>query len=397
MSEVLFVSKPLAPPWNDSSKNLVRDITRHLERHTPVLVGRHGAAGASFSPGLRENVSVFRYLLWDANADIWHFFFAPNRKSSAAARFAAAVRRVPTVQTVCSLPREDAPLDKLVFADVTVVLSEFAHERFREAGISDASLRRIPPSLPPLPQPSPNERALLRRKHDIPESASVWIYPGDLEHGGGADVALEGLAACDRPDALLLMTCRDKTKSSAPARTRLIAQASRWGIETRLRWIGETPDIHELLALSDFTVLPNRSPYAKMDYPLVVLEAMCLGRPVLVGTGTPAAELAEEAVGVDISEGMAAKPRARGLDVRIGDVCALPFDDDAFDLTCSFKVLAHVQDAKAAIGEAARVTRPGGHLVLELYNPWSLRFLAKRAAGPQRISENRTETDVFTR
>ena len=43
------------------------------------------------------------------------------------------------------------------------------------------------------------------------------------------------------------------------------------------------------------------------------------------------------------------------------------------------------------------MTRSGGHMVLELYNPWSLRYLAKRLAGPQRISSTRTEADVFTR
>jgi glycosyltransferase involved in cell wall biosynthesis len=36
----------------------------------------------------------------------------------------------------------------------------------------------------------------------------------------------------------------------------------------------------------------NRTACAKMDYPLVALESMCLARPVLVGKGTPSAELA---------------------------------------------------------------------------------------------------------
>ncbi len=300
MADVLFVSKPVAPPWNDSSKNLVRDIIGHLGRHRPVLIERRDAPATSFSPGLRENAGVLRHLLWDAKADIWHFFFAPNRKSSRAARFAAAVRRVPTVHTVCSLPKEGAALDKLVFADVTVVLSRLAHDRFQASGASDASLRLIPPSLPPLPEPSAADRGEFREKHGVPESAEIWIYPGDLEHGGGAKVALEGLAAYGRRDVLLLMACRDKTSASGPARAALIDQARRWGIDTRLRWLGDTPDIHELLALSDFTVLPNRSPYAKMDYPLVALEAMCMGRPVLVGKGTPAEELAEDGAAVAV-------------------------------------------------------------------------------------------------
>jgi SAM-dependent methyltransferase len=64
---------------------------------------------------------------------------------------------------------------------------------------------------------------------------------------------------------------------------------------------------------------------------------------------------------------------------------------------CSFKVLAHVPDITLALAELARVTRPGGYLALEFYNPLSLRYLAKALAGPQRISEDRTEADVYTR
>ena len=109
------------------------------------------------------------------------------------------------------------------------------------------------------------------------------------------------------------------------------------------------------------------------------------------------AKVAKEAVGIDLSEGMAQGARERGLDVHIGSVTDLPFEDESFDLTYSFKVLAHVPDIETAIREAVRVTRPGGHLLLELYNPWSLRYLAKKVAGPQPISEDRTEADVFTR
>jgi SAM-dependent methyltransferase len=94
---------------------------------------------------------------------------------------------------------------------------------------------------------------------------------------------------------------------------------------------------------------------------------------------------------------MAQRAKDRGLDVHIGSVCDLPFGDDQFDLAYSFKVLAHVPDIDRAVREAARVIRPGGHLLLEFYNPWSLRYLAKKAAGPQRIGKDRTEADISTR
>ncbi|MGB8331184.1 MAG: class I SAM-dependent methyltransferase [Polyangiales bacterium] len=124
-----------------------------------------------------------------------------------------------------------------------------------------------------------------------------------------------------------------------------------------------------------------------------VLELGC-------GTGlilARVAEVADQAVGIDQSEGMAQRARDRGLDVRIGTVRELPFEDAQFDLTYSFKVLAHVSDVQAAIREAARVTRRGGHLLLEFYNPWSLRYLAKKIAGPRPVGKYRTEADIFTR
>jgi phosphatidylinositol alpha-1,6-mannosyltransferase len=313
------VSKPVAPPWNDSSKNLVRDIAGHLKRHSPILMGHPGqaspieggrveavygpASSGGFAPSVRENLGVLRHLLLGRSADLWHFFFAPNPKSSAAGRLARVVRGVPSVHTVCSVPAEGVAVRKLLFADATVALSRSAYERFRQEGVSESALRVIPPSVPPLPAPTPLERANLRKKHELPEAASIWIYPGDLEFGGGAEIALEGFAASNRPDAILLMACRRKTPQADEALSRLVAQSKRWGIESRLRWLGETRHIHELLGLSDFVVMVNRTAYAKMDYPLVALESMCLGRPVLVGKGTPSAELAESggAVAVETS------------------------------------------------------------------------------------------------
>ena len=139
------------------------------------------------------------------------------------------------------------------------------------------------------------------------------------------------------------------------------------------------------------------------DLEVEVAAPFCRDAKVLeVGCGTGLilerlAPAAREAWGVDLSPGMLRLAQQRGLNVVAGSVTELPFADESFDMVCSFKVLAHVPDIDRALAEIARVTRPGGHMLLEFYNPWSVRFLAKKIAGPQPISDGRTEADVFTR
>lgn len=124
-----------------------------------------------------------------------------------------------------------------------------------------------------------------------------------------------------------------------------------------------------------------------------VLEVGC-GTGLLLDRVAPKVA---RAVGVDISAGMLQKAVERGLEVAQADAAALPFEDASFDLVYSFKVLAHVEQIDAALREAARVTRPGGHLVLEFYNPWSIRYAAKRLGGPGKISAQTNESAVYTR
>jgi len=133
------------------------------------------------------------------------------------------------------------------------------------------------------------------------------------------------------------------------------------------------------------------------------VERFAVGRDVLeVGCGTGLvlsriARFARSAKGLDLSPGMLEKARARGLDVVLGSATELPFPHASFDVTCSFKVLAHIPDIRIALSEMARVTRPGGTLIAEFYNPFSFRALAKRLTPPGKIAESAHEGHVYTR
>jgi ubiquinone/menaquinone biosynthesis C-methylase UbiE len=85
----------------------------------------------------------------------------------------------------------------------------------------------------------------------------------------------------------------------------------------------------------------------------------------------------------------------REVDFRVGDATTLEFSDESFDtVSCTFS-LCTIPDDRAAVAEAWRVLRPGGHFVLaehvrsprrkirrgqELIDPLAVRFQADHLA-----------------
>lgn len=139
------------------------------------------------------------------------------------------------------------------------------------------------------------------------------------------------------------------------------------------------------------------------DLEVELVERYGAGKDVLecgVGTGLlleRIARFSRSAAGIDLSPGMLEKARARGLNVSEASVTAIPFSDASFDVSCSFKVLAHVPEIGRALAEMARVTRPGGVVLAEFYNPVSLRALIKRVGLGGKISQGTHESAVYTR
>ncbi len=84
-----------------------------------------------------------------------------------------------------------------------------------------------------------------------------------------------------------------------------------------------------------------------------------------VGTGRFAAELGIR-LGIEPTEGMAALARSRGIDVIRGSAESLPMKSVSVDAAFFITTLCFVQDVPAALAEAFRILRPGGHCIIGL-------------------------------
>jgi phosphatidylinositol alpha-1,6-mannosyltransferase len=303
---VLFVSKPIAPPWHDGSKNLVRDIAANLVRAEPTVMTTPGAPRVGervrqeaiyvdpgrFSPALLSNARVLRRLLTGDPHDVWHFVFAPNPASSSAAQIARRVRRTagwngPVVQTVASAPRSFDGIARWIFGDVVVVQSEWMRGRLMASGVRPQKMRVIPPCAAAPEPPDEARKDAVRARFDL--SGPLVTYPGDLEVSRGAETVAAAAPRILRavPEATMVFACRPKTKDAAAAQAEILHEIGRARCLDRVRMVGEIDDMPALLAASTVVAFPVDDLYGKVDVPLVVLEAMALGVPVIGCRGGP--------------------------------------------------------------------------------------------------------------
>ncbi|WP_436776148.1 class I SAM-dependent methyltransferase [Yinghuangia sp. YIM S09857] len=123
--------------------------------------------------------------------------------------------------------------------------------------------------------------------------------------------------------------------------------------------------------------------------PLTVLDLGC-------GDGYATARLAQlpglaanrghRVIGVDWSETALARARERGIGtVRAAlDAGPLPFADGEADIVVMSEIVEHLVDPDAAVAEAYRVLRPGGHLFLSTPNlaAWFNRLMLLAGVQP---------------
>ncbi len=299
MPRVLFVSKPIAPPFHDGTKCLVRDVAAELRVFSPVVMttrealtllpagvtGRavYGKSG-SFAPALADNARAALSLLTGPRDDLWHFVFAPNARTGQVARALRALRRLPIVQTVASPPRRFADLGRLLFGDQIVVQSRATADGLsaaaRAEGFALPPVSVIPPPVPRLLQPSPESVQQARAELGLSPQDRLILYPGDLEVSSGAEVTrslVEPL--CERmPEAVVVFAYRNKTPQAA-ARAQRLKQV----LQTpRVRITDRVANMHALLAAAAVVIFPVDDLWGKVDQPIVLLEALALGVPCIV-------------------------------------------------------------------------------------------------------------------
>lgn len=112
------------------------------------------------------------------------------------------------------------------------------------------------------------------------------------------------------------------------------------------------------------------------------------GLEIGTGTGRFASRLGI-AVGVEPAARMAALARQRGIEIREAAAEALPFGDAEFDFALMMTSVCFLDDINKAFGEAGRVLKPAGSLIIG--------FIDRESELGKKYNEKKSQSKFYSR
>jgi glycosyltransferase involved in cell wall biosynthesis len=270
----------------------VDELATALDR-SRILVDRVAEVESRWDwRGMFDTWSRLRKLKPDV-VHIHHVWPAADRYLSMLAR-AAGVPHVVVTEHIMgeahSRGQRALKRDELRNADaVTAVTGAIVDTLVRDYAIERSLVRVVPNGADPPDED--REEPLARRWRERLLTTPIrplWVVAGRLEEQKGHDVLLEALAVLvKRGLDFTLVVAGDGSRRSWLEQRAL----SLW-LSPRVQFVGQLDDVGGLLAAADGVLLPSRWE----GLPLVLLEAMARGRPIVASAVGGVADALEEGV-----------------------------------------------------------------------------------------------------
>jgi len=292
--KIKLISKSPSPPWNDSAKNIIKAILENIknfdleyfsdgnisypDNHKANIIFK---GDTSYSLSSYQQFLIFLNLLKpDYKNSIYHYFFAPNLKASFASAFIQKLKYQPSIQTVLSLPKSFKNPELLFFGSEIVTMSENAKERLNKLGFENVT--RIYPGVDIEPVYI-DEVLFQKNKFGLSKDILTILYAGDYDASLYPFLELIKELEADNKNYKFIFAIREKSDADKEKLFNLKKAIKNLGISRSfLKLYGELEDFKNLMLATDILVMTQTDLYAKMDIPLVILEAMARKKSVVV-------------------------------------------------------------------------------------------------------------------
>lgn len=304
---VLLFTRPIIPPWDEASKNLAYEIacSCNPESCNFCILSTKGAAlpieklyanniilDKIYSSATFDNHEKIQLLLrlfrFQLQADIIHFLFTPRALTSLLIRLRLFFSKTKTIQTVATVAdnlfNQPDKLKKIFFADVVVAQSNYTKNKLLKAGIPNVEL--IYPGID-LKRYQPRHKDMkLAQKLKIRSDDFVILYVGEYVRLKAIDDIVEAVNLLKGQkiarDYKLILACRLKSQADILKKQEIIEKIQKMGYNNKVIFLDTVEDMPSLYNLSDLQIFPVREMSGKFDIPVVLIESLACGKPVII-------------------------------------------------------------------------------------------------------------------
>ena len=300
MKKILLVTRPIAPPWDEGSKNFayylaknlagfeINLMTKGILPDLPDNTRQHPIYTTSeiyqfnFSQKLRALLFQFRI---KGKFDINHYFFTPTKLNSFLIKYFLKSKKTKTVQTVASL-RDDlwSPDDikKLMFANLIITYSDYAKNKLNSLGFKN--VRRVYPGIDLEKYHYQEKNLKLMQEKNISPEDFVINFTGEYVRLGAIDLVVDSFIEISKiiPTAKLSLAARIKNEKDAQKKEAVVEKIKKNNLLKKVSFFDDgkcyMPEVYNLC---DISLFPVQNMHGKFDIPLAVVETMACEKPVI--------------------------------------------------------------------------------------------------------------------
>jgi glycosyltransferase involved in cell wall biosynthesis len=333
MKKILLVTRPIAPPWDEASKNFAFFLAKNISDLKIGLLTKGTLTDLPQNILQKPIYTANNFSFWQKmkllinlrtlknEFDILHFLFTPTKQNSCLIkRFVNCKQKnFRTIQTVATLREDlysDAEIKNMLFGDMIITYSDYAKNKLTSIGFEN--VQRIYPGVDLEYYRKKEKASEGMKKYGFSESDFIINFTGEYTRLGAMDDVVQSFIEISKsiPNAKLSLAPRIKNDRDAEKKREIVGIFKKNNLLEKVAFHDdgsyEMPDIYNLC---DISIFPVRDMVGKFDVPLAVIEAMACEKPVIISDLPILGEFAKEDNSVRIEKGNVAELNAKILDL----------------------------------------------------------------------------------
>lgn len=319
--KILLVTRPIAPPWDEASKNFAFNLAKGLSLNENLELHLMTSGQVFELPGgiIQEQIYThsqndFRFsqkirsLIFQIQNrkkfDVVHYFFTPTKLNSFIIKNFIKNDRTKTIQTIATLREDmfsDEEIKEMLFGDLIITYSDYAKNKLSSLGFEN--VERVYPGID-LEKYHAQETRALYEKYSPDDF--VINFTGEYTRLEAMDIVVDAFIEIAKkiPRAKLSMAVRVKNKKDAAKKKNVIKKLERNDLLEKVVFHDDGKfNMADIYNLCDVSLFPVQNMHGKFDVPLVVVEAMACEKPVIVSDLPILSEFAKPEHSVIIEKG----------------------------------------------------------------------------------------------